>query len=84
MPPAETPVDAGALPFEFMLNALRLVDGFSLDDFEARTGLGRDAVLPTLRAAAGRGLMLQRGDHLWRPSALGQRFLNDLQALFLG
>ena len=72
-----------ALPFEYMLNALRLVDGFSLAEYEQRTGLTRDTVLPELAAAASRGLMLSSADHNWRPSPLGRRFLNDLQALFL-
>ena len=81
--PAETPVAAVDLPFEFMLNALRLVEGISLDDFERRTGLPRERVLPGLERAASRGLMLPSGDQIWRPTALGRRFLNDLQAVFL-
>jgi putative oxygen-independent coproporphyrinogen III oxidase len=75
-------VPAGDLPFEFMLNALRLNEGFVVADFESRTGLGVSAVEPRLRAALERGL-LEFAPPRWRPSALGRRFLNDLQAGFL-
>jgi putative oxygen-independent coproporphyrinogen III oxidase len=70
------------LPFEFMLNALRLNEGFASADFEARTGLGMSAAAPTLNAALGRGLVQATADG-WRPTELGSRFLNDLQASFL-
>jgi putative oxygen-independent coproporphyrinogen III oxidase len=76
------PVPAGDLPFEFMLNALRLNDGFAVGDFESRTGLAASAVEPRLRAALERGL-LEFAPPRWWPSALGRRFLNDLQAGFL-
>jgi putative oxygen-independent coproporphyrinogen III oxidase len=75
-------VPAGDLPFEFMLNALRLNDGFDVVDFESRTGLAASAVEPRLRAALERGL-LEFAPPRWWPSALGRRFLNDLQAGFL-
>lgn len=71
------------LPFEFMLNALRLVDGFRTADFEARTGLPRGMVERTLDDAKGRGLLETAPPDGWRPSPLGLRFLNDLQAMFL-
>jgi putative oxygen-independent coproporphyrinogen III oxidase len=70
------------LPFEFMLNALRLNEGFAAADFEARTGLCMDAAQPALGIASGRGL-LQATARGWRPTDLGSRFLNDLQASFL-
>jgi putative oxygen-independent coproporphyrinogen III oxidase len=75
-------VPRAELPFEFMLNALRLNDGFDLGVYESRTGLGRDSVEPTLEQARDRGLAetTVRG---WRASELGRRFLNDLQASFL-
>ncbi|MGA2397198.1 MAG: radical SAM family heme chaperone HemW [Steroidobacteraceae bacterium] len=76
------PVLASDLPFEFMLNALRLNDGFALADFESRTGLGAGTVEPRLRAALERGL-LEFEPPRWRASGLGRRFLNDLQAGFL-
>jgi putative oxygen-independent coproporphyrinogen III oxidase len=75
-------IAAADLPFEFMLNALRLNDGFELSDFEHRTGLSARALEPKLRQAADRGLVevIPRG---WRPTELGRRFLNDLQGSFL-
>jgi oxygen-independent coproporphyrinogen-3 oxidase len=73
---------ASDLPFEFMLNALRLNDGFALAEFESRTGLGAGTVEPRLRAALERGL-LEFEPPRWRASGLGRRFLNDLQAAFL-
>jgi oxygen-independent coproporphyrinogen-3 oxidase len=75
-------VARGDLPFEFMLNALRLHDGFAAGLFGERTGLPATAAEPGLSEAERRGL-LER-DHRWvRPTALGRRFLSDLQALFL-
>lgn len=75
-------VPADELPFEYMLNALRLKDGFELAQFEARTGLSRSALDAGLALALSKGLLLRQGEH-WQPSELGWRFLNDLQALFL-
>jgi oxygen-independent coproporphyrinogen-3 oxidase len=65
-----------------MLNALRLNEGFSMPEFEQRTGLAASAVEPALRRALGRDL-LERSGERWRPTELGSRFLNDLQAGFL-
>jgi oxygen-independent coproporphyrinogen-3 oxidase len=70
------------LPFEFMLNALRLNEGFALRDFEQRTGLSVETIEPALRRAAGRGL-LEATAGGFRPTELGSRFLNDLQGGFL-
>jgi oxygen-independent coproporphyrinogen-3 oxidase len=70
------------LPFEFMLNALRLNEGFETGDFQRRTGLSSRVVEPALARAQERGLLEARTGG-WRPSALGRRFLNDLQAGFL-
>lgn len=75
-------VTAGELPFEYMLNALRLLDGFDNERFEARTGLSRAAIVDTLSAAQRKGLLIQTDDG-WRPTELGSRFLNELQAMFL-
>ena len=80
---AETPVAPEARAFEFMLNALRLVDGVSLALMAERTGLTAEAVEPTLRDAEARGLIDEVTPGFWRPSALGRQFLNDLQAAFL-
>ena len=70
------------LPFEFMLNALRLNTGFLVRDFESRTGLSAETIAPALDRAGNRGLIEKRGES-WRPTELGRRFLNDLQASFL-
>ena len=70
------------LPFEFMLNALRLNEGFSDGDYRRRTGLEMDSAAPKLALARERGLLESREDG-WRPTELGRRFLNDLQASFL-
>jgi oxygen-independent coproporphyrinogen-3 oxidase len=77
------PIPPEERPFEFMLNALRLVDGFEQAAFETRTGLPSSAIVPAVETLAGRGLMEESGAGHWRPTALGQRFLNDLQAAFL-
>ncbi len=70
------------LPFEFMLNALRLAGGFDLGDFHARTGLPPSAVARTLDAAEHKGLIVRDGPRV-TPSARGFDFLSDLQAMFL-
>jgi len=72
------------LPFEFMMNALRLREGFELQRFGERTGLPLSAVLPALRLARERGLLEwdEAADRV-RASARGFDFLSDLQALFL-
>jgi len=68
--------------FEFMLNALRLVEGFGLASFEARTGLARETIAPQLATAIDRGWLERHDDHL-RPTPTGLRFANDVVALFL-
>ncbi|HEX3847371.1 MAG TPA: radical SAM family heme chaperone HemW [Steroidobacteraceae bacterium] len=75
-------VAAADLPFEFMLNALRLNEGFDLDDYRERTGLEWDSIEAGIRRAEARGL-LTKGEKGWKPTELGLRFLNDLQASFL-
>ena len=71
------------LAFEFMLNALRLREGFTLALYCRRTGQDSQAVLPRLEQARQRGLMETWGSDGWRPTELGFRFLNDLQLMFL-
>lgn len=72
----------GDLPFEFMMNALRLNDGVPASLFEARTGLPLAVCAAALRQARERDLL--DADPAWlRPSARGRRFLNDLLTLFL-
>jgi oxygen-independent coproporphyrinogen-3 oxidase len=70
------------LPFEFMLNALRLVDGFPVELFSERTGLSLMAIQQASAEAENQGL-LQRDLKRIRPTERGQRFLNELLALFL-
>jgi oxygen-independent coproporphyrinogen-3 oxidase len=70
------------LPFEFMLNALRLTGGFDPNLFGERTGMSINAIEQQLNAAEAKGL-LYRDHKLIRPTELGQRFLNDLQEMFL-
>jgi len=70
------------LPFEFMLNALRLTAGFEQASFAARTGLPWEIVDAPVQAAQRAGLLL-RTTGGYRPSALGLQFLNDLLLRFL-
>jgi len=78
----EHEVSARDLPFEFMLNALRLVEGFPVHRFIERTGLPITTIEPALQEAERRGLITRDYEKI-APTELGQRFLNDLQALFL-
>jgi oxygen-independent coproporphyrinogen-3 oxidase len=78
----EEEVARGALPFEFMLNALRLREGFALGLYTERTGLPLSAIAPALEQAERRGLV-ERDARGVRPTARGFDFLSDLQALFL-
>jgi putative oxygen-independent coproporphyrinogen III oxidase len=72
------------LPFEYMLGALRLKEGFGLARFAERTGLPLSAVQATLQQARQQGLLDwdEAADHV-RPTARGFDFLSDLQAMFL-
>jgi oxygen-independent coproporphyrinogen-3 oxidase len=78
----EHEVLAGDLPFEFMLNSLRLKDGFELALFTERTGLPVLRLDAAISAAEQRGLMQRDGARLM-PTARGFDFLSDLQQLFL-
>ena len=75
-------VSRADLPFEFMLNALRLKEGFALSWFADRTGLPLSAIEASLVEAERKG-WLQRDLAKARPSQRGFDFLSDLQALFL-
>jgi putative oxygen-independent coproporphyrinogen III oxidase len=70
------------LPFEFMLNALRLVDGFEIESFEARTGVPWRSFANELGRLTRRGLIAASGGRC-RPTALGLSFLNDALLEFL-
>jgi oxygen-independent coproporphyrinogen-3 oxidase len=75
-------IAADRRPFEYMLNALRLEEGFRVGDFSARTGLPAAAISPRLDEAERRG-WLQSARGRVQPTALGRRFANDVIALFL-
>ncbi|HEX5373659.1 MAG TPA: radical SAM family heme chaperone HemW [Aquabacterium sp.] len=76
----EVPLKARA--FEYMLNALRLKDGFELNRFAERTGLSVTAIAQPLAEAEAKGLIERDLHRVW-PTARGLDFLSDLQALFL-
>ena len=78
----DDPILPASLPFDYMLNTLRLVEGFRLADFESRTGLDRAVIAPRLAEARDRGWLEAAGEH-WRPTELGRRFTNDVIGLFL-
>ena len=78
----EHEVTAADLPFEFMLNALRLRDGFELRLFTERTGLAEPAIARAIDLARERGLLERHQDRVV-PTARGFDFLSDLQQLFL-
>lgn len=68
--------------FEFMLNRLRLFEGFDPEGFQAYTGLPISAVLPTLQLCKRDGLM-EVTNGQWKVTAKGSTFLNETQARFL-
>jgi oxygen-independent coproporphyrinogen-3 oxidase len=79
-----TPVESAQRPFEFMLNALRLTEGFDRALFEARTGLDWATVAPVVERAVAAGTLERGGDpDRIRPTPLGLRFLNELLVDFL-
>ena len=78
----ENEISRADLPFEFMLNALRLRDGFKLQDFAEKTGLPLSVLQTGLDEADRKGL-IERDLISLRPTERGFDFLNDLQSLFL-
>lgn len=79
---AERTLDPDERVFEFMLNALRLIEGASFDLFERTTGVARPRILPLLDAAEARGL-IERDHNSFRASELGLRHHNALLQMFL-
>jgi oxygen-independent coproporphyrinogen-3 oxidase len=77
-----TPIEPRSLPFEFMLNALRLTAGVPAELFPERTGLALEGISPVLGRARARGL-LDADRAFLRATELGLRFLNDLLEMFL-
>jgi oxygen-independent coproporphyrinogen-3 oxidase len=78
----ENEIERQELGFEFMLNSLRLTGGFETRLFTERTGLTFNVVEQALNKAEAKGL-IYRDFKTIRPTELGQRFLNDLQQIFL-
>ena len=78
----EAEITRDELGFEFILNASRLTEGFDVRLFNERTGLGLNGIEQGLNLAERKGL-IERDHKRIRPTALGQRFLNDLQQIFL-
>jgi putative oxygen-independent coproporphyrinogen III oxidase len=79
---SRTEVIPEELPFEFMLNALRLVEGFDVALFPARTGLDWKEIAGKVERLVSRGLLLRQGSRL-KPSPLGLQFLNDVLLSFV-
>ncbi len=78
----ESQVEASSLPFEFMMNALRLADGFAPSLFELRTAQPLSTILPQLKAAEAEGLLTLTPEKI-APTLKGRRFLNVLLERFL-
>jgi len=75
-------ISSNDLPFEFMMNTLRLTNGFPTRLFNERTGLPIDLIDEEISLAIKRGL-LERKNGTIKPTLLGQNFLNDLLQIFL-
>jgi putative oxygen-independent coproporphyrinogen III oxidase len=78
----ENEISRAEMGFEFMLNALRLNGGVSPNLFSERTGMSINTIEKSMDQAEAKGL-LYRDHTIIRPTELGQRFLNDLQQMFL-
>ncbi len=78
----ESQVEATSLPFEFLMNALRLADGFAPSLFELRTAQPLSTILPQLKAAEADGLLTLTPEKI-APTLKGRRFLNVLLERFL-
>ena len=76
-----TEVPAAELPLEYLMNVLRLNRGFTLRQFEDRTGLAASTLDDFLRQASDKSLVVVEGQKV-RPTATGRRFLNDLLLIF--
>ena len=78
----ERQIDGHELPFEFMLNALRLIEGVPSADFLDRTGIDLSAIQKDLQVAVQKGLLTDSLTQI-QATPLGLQFLNDLQEIFL-
>jgi oxygen-independent coproporphyrinogen-3 oxidase len=81
--PVPVAIARADLIFEFMLNALRLTDGFDEAVFCERTGRSVAELQRAMQTACDKGLISRVTESRWLPTSLGKRFLNDLQAEFL-
>ena len=77
------PIEGPDVIFEYLLNTVRLREEISGREFAARTGQPAAALRERLAQPVTAGLMESTGEDSWRVTALGRRFLNDLQAEFL-
>jgi oxygen-independent coproporphyrinogen-3 oxidase len=75
-------IEQADLGFEFMMNALRLNNGFETRLFSERTGMPWEAISMSLAEASNKGLITQNHQRL-KPTLLGQRYLNNLLEIFL-
>ena len=75
-------LEAKDLPFEFMLNTLRLTDGVATNTFSERTGLPLNVISKGLAEASNKQLLDENPSQL-KATPLGMRYLNNLQELFL-
>ena len=73
-------VPSSDLLLEYLMNTMRLVDGFSYQQFEENTGLSRTALRPFIERAKTRAMITERSDGI-QPSSLGLQFLNELLLL---
>jgi oxygen-independent coproporphyrinogen-3 oxidase len=79
---SETIIHENDLAFEFMMNHLRLIDGFTIQSFEEKTGLTISSIEKELKTALDKKL-ININHEMIKPTVLGQRFLNDLLGIFL-
>ena len=79
---SETIIHENDLAFEFMMNHLRLINGFAIKNFEEKTGLNISSIDKELKTALDKKLISMNHEMI-KPTLLGQRFLNDLLSIFL-
>jgi len=79
---SETIIHENDLAFEFIMNHLRLINGFSIQNFEEKTGLNISSIDKELKTALDKKLISMNHEMI-KPTLLGQRFLNDLLSIFL-
>jgi oxygen-independent coproporphyrinogen-3 oxidase len=77
-----TTLTVAEIGLEFMMNALRLAEGFTIQEFTTSTGLTIDAVASSLQQGDTQGWLVQEGDNI-RATAKGMQFLNELLGLFV-